>query len=78
MLVVCVFLLAACGSTRQARETAQQNWITTAKRPIQVVKQSPYQHFAAGRGIHYYTLTDRDGKVFLAKRVRFELPALIE
>lgn len=78
MLLVLVFLFAGCGSARQARETALQNWLTTAKRPIQVVKHSPYQHFAATRGIHYYTLTDRDGNVFLAERVRFELPAVIE
>jgi hypothetical protein len=78
VLFIFVFLLSACASGRETREAAMQEWLSTAKRPVQVTKHNPYQHFTATRGSHYYTLVDSDGKVFLAKNVRFELPKVIE
>lgn len=81
LLVLGLFIMllgGACGSARTARETALQEWLATAKKPVKVVKHSTYQHVLASRGSHYYTLVDSDGKVFLAKRVRFELPEVIE
>lgn len=69
---------AACGSARTAREAALQEWLASAKKPVKVVKHNPYQHVFASRGSHYYTLVDSNGKVFLAKKVRFELPEVIE
>jgi hypothetical protein len=78
--VLCTFvlLLSACAGGHKAREAAMQEWLSTAKRPVKVSKHNPYQHMKATRGSHYYTLVDSDGKVFLAKNVRFELPDVIE
>jgi hypothetical protein len=78
ILFTFVSLLGACVSGREARETATQEWLSTAKRPVEVIKHNANQHFTATRGSHYYTLIDGDGKVFLAKNVRFELPEVIE
>lgn len=78
ILFTFVVLLGACASGYKARETAVQEWLSTAKRPVKVTKHNPYQHITATRGNHYYTLIDSDGKVFLAKNVRFELPKVIE
>lgn len=77
-LFIFAFLFGACGIGRKARETAAQEWLSSAKRPVKVTKHNPYKHLTATRGSHYYTLIDRDGKVFLAKNVRFELPEVIE
>jgi len=78
VLFTFVFLLGACISGRKVRETATQEWLSTAKRPVKAIKHNTNQHFTATRGSHYYTLIDSDGKVFLAKNVRFELPGVIE
>lgn len=72
------FLLGACASGHKARETALQEWLTTAKRPVKVTKHNPYRHFTATRGSYYYTLIDSEGKLYLAKNVRFDLPEVIE
>lgn len=78
ILLFFVLLLSACAGGHKAREAAMQEWLSTAKRPVKVTKHNPYQHMKATRGSHYYTLVDSDGKVFLAKNVRFELPDVIE
>lgn len=78
VLFIFAFLLGACVSGRKARETATQEWLSTAKRPIKVTKHNPYQHLSATRGNYYYTFIDSDGKVFLAKNVGFEFPEVIE
>ena len=73
-----MFLLGACAGGHKAREAAMQEWLSTARRPVKVSKHNPYQHMKATRGSHYYTLIDSEGKVYLAKNVRFELPEVIE
>ena len=78
VLLACVFLMSACASGRTAREAALQDWLATAKRPVKVTKHRPQQHLTATRWSHFYTLVDSDGKVYLAKNVRFELPEVIE
>jgi hypothetical protein len=78
IMLAVVFLLSACASGYKARETATQEWLSTAKRPVKVTKHNAHQHITATRGSHFYTLIDSDGKVFLAKNVRFELPEVIE
>ena len=78
VLFAFVFLLGSCGSAHKAQETATQEWLSKAIRPVKAIKHNPNQHFTATRGGHYYTLIDSDGKVFLAKNVRFELPGVIE
>jgi len=78
VLVAFAFLLGACASGYKSRETALQEWLTTAKRPVKVTKHHPYRHFSATRGSYYYTLIDSEGKIYLAKNVRFDLPEVIE
>ena len=76
--LISFLLLVSCASARNAREAAMQEWLSKAKRPVKVTKHNPYQHLTATRGSHYYTLIDREGNVFIARNVRFELPEVIE
>lgn len=77
-LLVVALSMSACMTNYKARETELQEWLAGAKRPVKVTKHNPNQHFSATRGSHYYTLIDSEGKVYLAKNVRFELPGVIE
>jgi|APTNR8051073442_1049403.scaffolds.fasta_scaffold00635_1 hypothetical protein len=74
-----LFGLSSCAANRQqTQEMELQAWISAAKRPIQVTKHNSYNHFTTTRGSHFYTLIDQEGKVFLAKNVRYELPDAIK
>ena len=57
---------------------ALQEWLADAKKPVKVTKHNATWHVSATRGSHYYTLIDREGNVYVAKNVRFELPEVIE
>lgn len=72
------FSLSACMTGHKIRETALQEWLSQAKRPIKVTKHNSYQNFSATRDSRYYTLIDGNGKVYLAENVRYELPDVIE
>ena len=78
LLLVVALSMSACMTNYKARETELQEWLAGAKRPVKVTKHNPNQHFSATWGRHYYTLIDSEGKVYLAKNVRFELPGVIE
>jgi hypothetical protein len=78
VLLAFVFLFSACAIGRNDREAAVQEWLLTAERPVQVTKHCPYDHITSTRWSHFYTLVDSEGRVFLARNVRFELPDVIE
>lgn len=78
MFLVLVLALGSCSPSRIAREEEAAQWIQKAAKPIKVVAHNTNDHFMATRGSHYYTLIDHNGNVYLAQRVRFNLPQVIE
>lgn len=71
-------MFSACMVGHEARERDLQRWLLTAKRPVKVVKHHPANNFTATQGSHFYTLIDSEGRLYLAKNVRYKLPEVIE
>jgi hypothetical protein len=77
-LILLCAVFSACSIGQAAREQKTADWIETAAKPIKVIYHDPWTNFTATGGNRFYTLIDRNGKTYLAKNIRFQLPPVIE
>lgn len=75
-LLFSLLLLSSCAVQRRKNDAKAIEWIAQAKRPIKVINDR--FHFFSTDQNHFYTLIDREGKVYYARNVRFLLPEVIE